>query len=154
MIHKMRPRPLSRPNLEGVSEELRSGKMEKGRWGGQELARLCTSAPPHPLPSRGLAEGRVGAAGAGWMWKYPLPRHMRAWAPASHSYNSQSDLLSGSIVTSRRPLKGLVGSPPEGAFTHCSIPHPPAFPSLRWSRFPAAASLRPRMLTQTGGGLH
>lgn len=87
------------------------------------------------------------------MWKYPLPRHMRAWAPDSHSYNPKSDLLSGSIVTSRRPLKGFVGSP-EGAFTYCSIPHPPAFPSLRWSRFPAAASLRPRMLTQTGGGLH
>lgn len=120
----------------------------------QELSPL--GAPPHPLPSRRVAQGRVGAARAGWMWKYPLPRHMRAWAPASHPYNPVSDHVSGSNLTSRGPLKRLVGSP-EGAFTYdkqCSIPHPPAFPSLRWSRFPAAASLRPRMLTQTGGGLH
>lgn len=147
----------------GVPPEPGGDQRGSAEWQGGEgkrcvikNSRLCTSAPPHPLPSRRVAQGRVGAARAGWMWKYPLPRHMRAWAPASHPYNPMSDHLSGSNLTSRGPLKRLVGSP-EGAFTYdkqFSIPHPPAFPSLRWSRFPAAASLRPRMLTQTGGGLH
>lgn len=52
----MRLRPLSRPNLEGINKELWSGKVEKGRLGGQELRPLhqCPSTPtPLPPCSRG-----------------------------------------------------------------------------------------------------
>lgn len=85
MIRKMRPHhPVSHPNLEGINEELQSGRVKEG---GDRLVRgsgLCTSVPP----SHDEAEGREGAARAGWMGKYPLPRHMRVWAPASHPYST------------------------------------------------------------------
>lgn len=63
MIHKMRPHPVSCPNLEGINEELQRGRVE-GR--GDRVVRssaLCTSVPP----SHHEAEGRVGIARAGWM---------------------------------------------------------------------------------------
>lgn len=59
----MRPRLLSCPYLEGINEELRSGKVEKGRWGGQELAALhqCPSTPT-PLPPFSRGEGGCGTS--------------------------------------------------------------------------------------------
>lgn len=65
MIHKMRPHPVSCPNLEGINEELQSGRVE-GR--GDRVVRssaLCTSVPPPPtMKQRG---GWVQQELSGWV---------------------------------------------------------------------------------------
>lgn len=49
----MRPHPVSCPNLEGINEELKRGRVE-GR--GDRVVRssaLCTSVPPPTMKQRG-----------------------------------------------------------------------------------------------------
>lgn len=46
MIHKVRPHPVSCPNLEGINEELQSGRVEGRRDRVVRTSGLCTSVPP------------------------------------------------------------------------------------------------------------
>lgn len=51
MIHKMRPHPVSYPNLEGINEEPQSGRVKEGGDWVVRSSGLCTSAfPPHHYP--------------------------------------------------------------------------------------------------------